>query len=452
MTIGITKFENFGKFKNFNSGDSIKFGHLTLIYGPNAVGKSTGSTMLRSVGANLPGLMTGRHKLGAKNPIEVGLTIDGTRKVTFKNGEWSQAIPGIDVFDDRYIADNVFAGLVVSGQQRFNLLELFLAEKVIKLNQQLAECTANLKKLQNQLLNFDNEIPMDARPGLTVKEFVEVSPDAELNQPSTMGTSVTGSSDSEVSLRHNTRQEVMQNRRDPYYSALCKDYLKTTTEILNTENEMEKIRRKIIAIKQRELPKYYKRINEILEEISADFKIVAVKNKESVVANHIDYYLQINKQNIPIDAKIGNHQFENTLSAGDRNTLAMTFFLAKLEVDGNLKNKIIVFDDPIASLDTNRVHFLQNAIARLAPKVKAIIIFSHSKPYLRGIYRACQEINNKVGYELKRSTNNETIFCKWDVKRDLILDFNRWVIELKILSLMEVQKIKTKYRLIFAWY
>ena len=219
----------------------------------------------------------------------------------------------------------------------------------------------------------------------------------------------------------------MRNRRDPHFSALCKDYLKTTTEIFNTEKEMEKIRRKIIVLKQRELPKYYKRINEILEEISADFKIVAVKNKESVVANHIDYYLQINKQNIPIDAKIGNHQFENTLSAGDRNTLAMTFFLAKLEVDGNLKNKIIVFDDPIASLDTNRVHFLQNAIARLAPKVKAIIIFSHSKPYLRGIYRACQTINNKVGYELKRSTNNETIFCKWDVKRDLILDFNRWV-------------------------
>ena len=59
MTIGITKFENFGKFKNFNSGDSIKFGHLTLIYGPNASGKSTGPTILRSVGANLPALMTG---------------------------------------------------------------------------------------------------------------------------------------------------------------------------------------------------------------------------------------------------------------------------------------------------------------------------------------------------------------------------------------------------------
>ena len=427
MTIGITKFESFGKFKNFSSSTPIEFGHLTLIYSPNAGGKSTGSTMLRSVGANLPGLMTGRHKLGTKNPIEVGLTIDGTKKVTFKNGEWSHAIPGIDVFDDRYIADNVFAGLVVSGQQRYNLLELFLAEKVIKFNQQLAECNANLKKLQDQLLEFNHKIPMVARPGLTVEEFVKISPESELDQPSTKDISVIESTDSEVSPSHNTQQEVMRNRRNPHYSRLCKDYLKTASEILNTEKQMERVRRKIIVLKQRELPKYYKRINEILEDVSADFKIVAVEDEKSVAANHIDYYLQINKQNIPIDADEGNHQFENTLSAGDRNTLAMTFFIAKLEVDGNLKNKIIVFDDPIASLDTNRVHFLQNAIARLAPKVKAIIIFSHSKPYLRGIYRACQEINNKVGYELKRSTNNETIFCKWDVKRDLILDFNRWV-------------------------
>ena len=53
MTLGITKFENFGKFKNFSSSTPIEFGHLTLIYSPNAGGKSTGSTMLRSVGANL---------------------------------------------------------------------------------------------------------------------------------------------------------------------------------------------------------------------------------------------------------------------------------------------------------------------------------------------------------------------------------------------------------------
>ena len=112
------------------------------------------STMLRSVGANLPALMTGRHKLGAKNPIEVGLIIDESKKVTFKNGEWSQAISGIDVFDDRYIADNVFSGLVVSGQQRYNLLELFLAEKVIELNQQLKKCSDKLEELQDQLLGI----------------------------------------------------------------------------------------------------------------------------------------------------------------------------------------------------------------------------------------------------------------------------------------------------------
>ena len=80
MTIEITKIENLGMFKNFSSSIPIRFGHLTLIYGPNARGKSTASTMLRSVGANFPPLMMGRHKLGTKNSIEVGLKIDKSQK------------------------------------------------------------------------------------------------------------------------------------------------------------------------------------------------------------------------------------------------------------------------------------------------------------------------------------------------------------------------------------
>ena len=137
--------------------------------------------------------------------------------------------------------------------------------------------------------------------------------------------------------------------------------------------------------------------------------------------------MQIKTHDIPLDSNASTHQFANTLSAGERSTLALAFFLAKLELDGgSLKNKIIVFDDPIASMDTSRVHFLQNAIADLAGRVKAIIVFSHSKSFLRGTYRACQKVNcEKVGYELKRSTKNEMVFCKWNIKDDLVIDFHR---------------------------
>ena len=457
MTIEFTKVESLGRFQDFGPEAALKFEPLTLIYGPNAGGKTTSSTILHSVSANLPNLLMGRRKLGAENPISIELTIDKSQQVSFANGEWSQAIPGISVFDDRYIADHVSAGLSVTAQQRHNLFEFAIGDKAVESNLQLAECSAELQRLKNKLLEFESKIPMDIRPGLTVEEFVKVSSEVELDQPNSVDVSATESHDSNALSNHTVEQTVLRNRRDSQYSGFCKDYLDTTKDILATEKRMAEIRQQILVLKQQEIPKYFEKINPILKEMGANLKIVAVEDLDASKANRIDYYLQVKTydvpsdadtsthrianslsaggrkkflqtktHDIPLDADISKHQFANTLSAGERNTLALAFFFAKLKLDGGLKNKIIVFDDPIASMDTSRVHFLQNAIAGLLKNVKAIIVFSHSKPFLRGIYRACQEVKRKkIGYELKRSTKNETVFCKWKIERDLIIDFHR---------------------------
>ena len=425
MSFGISKLLNFSLFKNFGSRTRIEFKKLTLIHGTNARGKTALATLLHSAGTNKPSLLTGRRKLGAKYPLEIGLSIDDSQKISFLKGEWLKAIPDIVVFGDRFIAENVSAGLTVSKLQRYNILELVIGEAAVKLNQQLKECAAELKSFDKQFLEFDNLIPMDVRPGLTVEEFVNVSSEVESDKPNSIDVSAIGSSDSDALSSHISQQVAIRNRRRVKYSNLCTRYLKTISDKHNTQKKMEEIRQQIMELKQQVLPKYFKKMNSILKGICANFKIVATKDKESSQANYIDYNLQFNNHDIPIEASEGEHQFENTLSAGDRNSLALAFFIAKLEIDGNLKDKIIVFDDPIASLDTSRVHFLQNTIARLGPKVKAIVVFSHSKPYLRGIYRVCRKVQEKIGYELIRSTNNETIFREWDIKRDLTSDFNR---------------------------
>lgn len=46
--------------------------------------------------------------------------------------------------------------------------------------------------------------------------------------------------------------------------------------------------------------------------------------------------------------------FKNTLSAGDRTTLAVAFFLAHLERDTDIGRKIVVLDDPLSSQDAFR--------------------------------------------------------------------------------------------------
>ena len=457
MILNITNSENFGPLQNFGPKTAVKFAPLTFIYGPNAGGKSTCSTMLHSVSTNLPALMNGRQKLGAENPINVGLTIDQSQQVSFANGEWSQAIPEIAVFDDRFIANHVFAGLSVTEPQRHNLFEFSIGDEAVKLNQQLAECSADLQRLQNQLLDYESEISIDIRPGLTMEEFVNVSSEVKQDQSNTVDVNAIESHDSDALSNQTVEQIVVRNRRDPHYSEICKEYLATTKKILNTEKRLAEIRQQILTLKQQVVPEYFEKINSTLKAMGANLKIATVEDQDATKANRIDYFLQIKTydvspdadaskyqfanalsafgrkdflqaktHDIPLDADASKHQFANTLSAGERNSLALAFFIAKLELDDDLTSKIIVFDDPIASMDTSRVHFLQNAIARLAKDAKAIIIFSHSKPFLRGSYRASRYVKRKKnGYELKRSTKNEMVFCKWDIKSELIIDFHR---------------------------
>ena len=279
MTLKITNIENLGPLQNFGPRAALRFAPLTFIYAPNAGGKTTSSTILYSVSANLPALMTGRHKLGAKNPISVGLTIDKSQQVSFANGEWSQAILGIAVFDDRYIAEHVFAGLSVTGRQLHNLCEFAIGAEAVKLNQRLAKFGAELKRLQSQLLEFDRKIPMDARPGLTVAEFVKVSPEVKLDQSNTVGINAIESHDSDTLPNQIVQQIVMQNRRDPQYSEYCKDFIDTTRKIHNTERRMAKIREQILVLKQQVIPEYFENINQFLKEMGANFKIVEVALK-----------------------------------------------------------------------------------------------------------------------------------------------------------------------------
>jgi wobble nucleotide-excising tRNase len=51
---------------------------------------------------------------------------------------------------------------------------------------------------------------------------------------------------------------------------------------------------------------------------------------------------------------IDKPSFRNTLSAGDRTTLALAFFLANLEGEADLANRLVVFDDPFNSQDSFR--------------------------------------------------------------------------------------------------
>jgi wobble nucleotide-excising tRNase len=115
--------------------------------------------------------------------------------------------------------------------------------------------------------------------------------------------------------------------------------------------------------------------------------------------------------------------FKNTLSAGDRNTLALAFFFASLDRDTGLADKIVVIDDPMTSLDEHRSLTTVQEMRRLEARIKQMIVLSHSKPFLCALWEGADTVNRSA-MRIARNGTGSTL-AAWDVHQDCITEHDR---------------------------
>lgn len=130
---------------------------------------------------------------------------------------------------------------------------------------------------------------------------------------------------------------------------------------------------------------YKNRINHYLGTVFKTlFRIEDVVNvppQGKAIQSKIGYKLTIDGQDISFDP----NQLTNAkdcLSEGDKSTIALAFFLSKLDIDQTINNKILVFDDPLSSFDSNRRMYTVQLIKDLFPNIKQIIVLSHNEYFL----------------------------------------------------------------------
>ncbi|MDP2619164.1 MAG: AAA family ATPase [Hyphomicrobiales bacterium] len=88
----------------------------------------------------------------------------------------------------------------------------------------------------------------------------------------------------------------------------------------------------------------------------------------------------------PRSVDLDKPSFRNTLSGGDKSTLALALFLAKVNADPELADTIIVLDDPFTSLDEFRRRFTAIEIRKLCGRALQTIVLSHEKYFLRHVW------------------------------------------------------------------
>jgi wobble nucleotide-excising tRNase len=126
---------------------------------------------------------------------------------------------------------------------------------------------------------------------------------------------------------------------------------------------------------------------------------------------------------IPLTGSPGEPAFKNTLSAGDRNTLALAFFFASLDRHAQLAQKIVVVDDPMTSLDGSRSLTTVQELRRLVDKVRQVIVLSHSRPFLCTVWEKADR-NARAAIKVIRDNDGSNLVA-WDVQQDSFTDHDK---------------------------
>jgi wobble nucleotide-excising tRNase len=134
-------------------------------------------------------------------------------------------------------------------------------------------------------------------------------------------------------------------------------------------------------------------VNDLLVRFGAQFKLETVEVEYVGRTPRAGYTFALRGKTIdPGSDKtpVGEPCFRNTLSSGDRNTLALAFFIAQLKTRADLADLVVVFDDPFTSLDSFRQTWTCASIRKLATTAKQVVVLSHSLEFLRLISNRCE--------------------------------------------------------------
>lgn len=219
------------------------------------------------------------------------------------------------------------------------------------------------------------------------------------------------------------RLNLVKTRHSEPALGLCAAYVAEKQAKSQTEQLRDQARRALDQYRSAVFPAYQAAINTYLQRFTAGFRIGEVSSVNIRNGSSANYNVVINENPVTLAAEQGP-SFRNTLSAGDRNTLALAFFFASLDQDPDIANKIVVIDDPMTSLDEHRSLTTVHEMRLLRARVSQMIVLSHSKPFLLAVWNDADRAIPRTAIRVSRQGAGSTLTA-WDVSQEAITDHDK---------------------------
>ncbi|WRG26504.1 AAA family ATPase [Helicobacter pylori] len=192
--------------------------------------------------------------------------------------------------------------------------------------------------------------------------------------------------------------------------------------------------KKEAEIKLSVLNRGHERLNCLLEKIDNKLKKLYEQKRPDIEA--INSYLKalnLPKYSLHEDYRIvlnsdvlENSKAEMILSDGEKNTLAFAYFLARLKLfykKEDLKKLVVVIDDPISSLDEQRIYNTSDIVSKINQELAGealkdedkvqVFVLTHNHTFM---VRLINMVSKHARYfQLERNQNQLKIVCKNEV-------------------------------------
>lgn len=354
----ILEIQNCGRFLNYKPSEKEYgwngiFSRKNTIYAENGSGKTTFTQILKSLSGKCCSLVAKRKSLQTKFPISISVMDDINRKLSYNVDKWSEHLLNIEVYDNYFVENNVYIISIGSQESLSNLYDILPDGYTIL--EEIQRWKHKRKYTSGAIRNIRRDLKL---------------------------------------VSDTQKIEVLKNR----YNRYSEKKLQISDKIQELEMRLNN---RILDVEK----VYVEKVNVYLKKFNPSLEITKA-NKQG---QQLVYYININ--NIAVRSDSSNISLKHTLSEGDKSSLSLSFFLARLDLLPNIEDRIIVFDDPISSFDTRRRMMTISILSRIANKASQFFLLSHDINFVKEFCdRNPDSTNLKIVWR-----DGSSVFVKHDI-------------------------------------
>jgi wobble nucleotide-excising tRNase len=170
MILKLESLISIGKFRNYQASGDVAFKKTTLVYADNGSGKTTVSSVIRSLSEQDPRRILNRKSTGATLAQSARIiqrpTTGNDVTHTFSANGWRHPFPNIEIFDIHFVDENIYSGCEFSEDHKKQLHQFVMGAQSVAIQHQIDQNKTDKQDVRAKITSLETQVISQVGNGL----------------------------------------------------------------------------------------------------------------------------------------------------------------------------------------------------------------------------------------------------------------------------------------------